>query len=207
MFKFKNLIHTFVSALFVLSMIPGMVLTSCQTSDVDPVPAQNNANNNTGNNTNNNSNNNTNTGGNNSVGEMAPGFTLLSTYGDSVSLSDYKDRVIVLFFLGNTCPSCISVAPSVEKQLSSAYDNNPNYKILGLDQWDGNKTSLEAFRETTHVTFPLLLNASGVALKYETTYDRLVVVDKEGNIAFDGHSSVYNDLDAVKELVDSLLGN
>ena len=99
----KSLIHTFyISGLFVLLMIPGMVMTSCQTSDVDPAPGQNNANNNPGNNTNNNSNNNTNTGGNNqSVGEMAPVFTLLSTYGDSVSLSDYKDRVIVLFFLGN----------------------------------------------------------------------------------------------------------
>jgi len=205
MFKlYKSFIHTFVSELFVLIMIPGIVLFSCETSDVDPAPGQNNTNIIPGNNTNNNNN----TGGNNSsVGKMAPAFTLLSTYGDSISLSDYKDRVIVLFFLGNSCPSCKSVAPSVEKQLSSAYDNNPYYKILGLDQWDGNKTSLQAFRETTHVTFPLLLNASGVALEYETTYDRLVVIDKEGNIAFKGQSSVYNDLDTVMELVDSLLGN
>ena len=48
---------------------------------------------------------------------------------------------------------------------------------LGLDVWDGNSSSVDAFETVTEVSFPLLLNASSVARDYETTYDRIVVID------------------------------
>jgi hypothetical protein len=55
------------------------------------------------------------------------------------------------------------------------------------------------------VNFPLLLNASSVAREYETTYDRLVVIDQSGEIVFSGTQPASGDLDSAKTLVDSLL--
>jgi 2-keto-3-deoxy-galactonokinase len=52
-----------------------------------------------------------------------------------------------------------------------------------------------------------LLNASAVATDYGTTYDRLVVIDKDGNVAFKGNRGAGNDVATVKEKVEEILGN
>ncbi len=37
--------------------------------------------------------------------------------GNSVSLSDYQGKVLVLFFFGYSCPYCIAAAPDIESEL------------------------------------------------------------------------------------------
>lgn len=136
----------------------------------------------------------------------APAFTLSSTAGSSVSLSDYSNKVRVLFFFGNNCPPCKAAAPSIESMLVTPFASRTDYVVLGLDQWNGNLASVNSFRTSTNVTFPLLLNAATVATSYGTTYDRILVVDKAGNIVFKGTQGVASDLAAVKTKVNTLLG-
>jgi peroxiredoxin len=136
---------------------------------------------------------------------LAPGFTLKSLEGGDVSLSNYKNKVVTLFFFGNNCPSCKAVAPSVQSTLVTPFASNTSYAVLGLDQWNGNAASVQAFKTATNVTFPLLLNASGVAAEYKTTYDRIVIIDKAGSIAFSGNQLVSQDLAAAKAKVTELL--
>lgn len=135
----------------------------------------------------------------------APDFNLNSLDNGQVKLSNYSGKVVVLFFFGNTCPSCKGAAPSIETTLAKAYASNTKYAILGLDQWDGNTSAVQSFKTSTGVTFPLLFNASPVASSYKTTYDRLVVIDKLGNIAFSGTRGAAADVDTVKAKVDELL--
>jgi peroxiredoxin len=136
---------------------------------------------------------------------LAPGFTLKSLEGVDVSLSNYKNKVVTLFFFGNNCSSCKAVAPSVQSTLVTPFASNTSYAVLGLDQWNGNAASVQAFKTATNVTFPLLLNASGVAAEYKTTYDRIVIIDKAGSIAFSGNQLVSQDLAAAKAKVTELL--
>jgi len=140
------------------------------------------------------------------IGSDAPGFTLTSLTGTDVSLSDYNNKVVVLFFFGNNCPSCQAAAPNVESILVTPFASSIDYVVLGLDQWNGNAASVQAFKTLTSVTFPLLLNASGVASDYKTTFDRIIVIDKSGKIAFSGKQSASSDIDAAKikvmELID-----
>lgn len=138
-------------------------------------------------------------------GTKAPEFTLNSSTGTQVKLSDYSGKVVVLFFFGNTCPSCKAAAPSIQSKLAAPYTSNSNYQIIGLDQWDGNAASVKSFQSTTGVSFPLLLNASSTAAAYKTTYDRLVVIDKNGNITYSGSKGAASDADAAKAKVDELL--
>lgn len=135
----------------------------------------------------------------------APDFTLKSLDGSDISLSDYKNKVVVLFFFGNSCPTCKAVAPSIESELAVPFKNNDSFQILGLDQWDGNSSAVEGFRKSTNVTFPLLLKASPVASLFKTTYDRLIVINKEGEIVFTGKQNGASDLKAVREKVDEIL--
>jgi len=139
------------------------------------------------------------------MGSTAPGFTLKTSDDANVSLSNFSNKVVVLFFFGNDCPSCKAAAPSIESMLVEPFSSSTDYMVLGLDQWDGNEASVMAFKTATSVTFPLLLNASGVAADYNTTFDRIVVIDKSGKIAFLGKQSAASDIAAAKAKVMELI--
>ncbi len=138
-------------------------------------------------------------------GDAAPDFSLEGLDGSTVKLSDYENKVVVLFFFGNTCPSCRAVGPDIESKLNKDFSGNADYVILGLDQWDGNSASVQSFKDNTGISFPLLLKASSVAADYGTTYDRLVVIDKSGKVVHKGTSAATNDIGTVKSKVDDLL--
>ena len=136
---------------------------------------------------------------------IAPAFELQNLDGQSVKLSDFKDKVVVLFFFGNNCPSCKNIGPKIESDLNKVHGSNSSFAILGLDQWDGNTASVNSFKSVTGITFPLLQKASATAKAYESTYDRLVVINKKGKIAFRGSRLASSDLADVKALVENLL--
>ena len=164
---------------------------SCNsTDDVDPKNPQNNQQQN-----------------GNDKGDAAPNFELKGLDGSTFKLSEQSDKVVVLFFLGSTCPSCRAVAPDIEEKLNVANSKEANFAIVGLDQWDGTKSAVQSFKDVTKVTFPLLLDASGVASEYKTTYDRLIVVDKKGKIAHMGSRAAANDISTVVSTVNELLDN
>jgi peroxiredoxin len=137
----------------------------------------------------------------------APAFSLQTSTGENINLSNFEEKVITLFFFGDGCPPCRGIAPSIQDQLADSYSSNDDYVILGLDVWDGNSSAVDAFEEVTEVNFPLLLNASSVARDYETTYDRLVVIDQKGGIVFSGTQPASGDLEAAETIVDSLLSD
>jgi peroxiredoxin len=132
-------------------------------------------------------------------------FELKALSGETLKLQDYQNKVVVLFFFGNACPSCKASAPSIQTKLQDKYGSNSNFALIGLDQWDGNSASVQSFKSATGVTFPLLLMASPAARAFSTTYDRLLVVDKSGKIAFMGKQLAGSDLDAVVSKVEELL--
>ncbi len=134
----------------------------------------------------------------------APTFTLKDTNGSDISLSNFGGKVVVLFFLGNGCPTCRAVAPKIQNQIANTLSSN-EVAVLGLDQWNGNSAAVTNFKSVTQVTFPLLLNASDVARQYETTYDRLIVIDKNGNIHFKGDNLASQNLPRVVEEINNLL--
>lgn len=137
----------------------------------------------------------------------APDFSLQNLSGETVSLSALKGKVVVLFFFGNSCPACKASAPSVQSKLANAYSSNDKVVVLGLDQWDGTKSAVQGFKNSTGVDFDLLLNASSAASSFSTTYDRLVVVDKEGFIRFKGSRAASSDANDAKDTVETYLNN
>ena len=137
--------------------------------------------------------------------EVAPGFSLETHDGQTLSSDIFADKVAVIFFFGNSCPPCKSVAPDIEAKINQEFKDDDNFVMLGIDQWDGNAASVERFKDDTGVTFPLGRMGSGVARDYGTTYDRLVLINSRGKIAFKGQSIAANDLDEVINQVKGLL--
>ncbi len=89
------------------------------------------------------------------VGEVAPDFTVVSTTGAIVSLSDYRGTPVWLNFWGSWCPPCRAEMPDIQ----TAYEQ---LQPLGLELLAvslGDKPSEAAdFAELNGVTFQVLLD-------------------------------------------------
>ncbi len=134
----------------------------------------------------------------------APNFTLQSVDGQEVTRMDFIGKPLVIFFFGSTCPNCIASAPTVQSHINEVYTNG-EISIIGIDTWDGNSNAVNNFRNSTGVTFDLLLNGSDVEDDYDITYDRLVVIDADGDIVFKGSTRASSDVSNVISTLDGLL--
>ncbi|MBU2916146.1 redoxin domain-containing protein [Reichenbachiella agariperforans] len=119
-----------------------------------------------------------------SVGDKAPDFTLDKLNGGSFKLSQQSDKVVFIFFFGSACPHCLANGPNTQSGIYEVYKDNPDFVAVGLDTWDRNSATVTNFKEQTKIEYELCLNASSVQASYSTTYDRIVIVDKEGTIRY-----------------------
>lgn len=138
-------------------------------------------------------------------GNIAPDFTLNSLSGGSFKLSDNKGKVVLIFFLGNTCSFCISASPTIQSELINTFSSNPNFLAIGIDTWDGSSTLVNSFKQKTGLSVNYLLMGSGVAATYQTTWDRLMVIDQTGILKHKGTTGAINDISAIKTLLQTLL--
>ncbi len=65
------------------------------------------------------------------VGKKAPGFRLLSLAGDTVSLSQFKDHLIIVNFWASWCAPCIKQFPS-ENKLYTSYKESRNLVVINI---------------------------------------------------------------------------
>jgi len=141
------------------------------------------------------------------VGDTAPDFSFNDLDGNTFTLSEQEGKVVFIFLFGNSCPSCLSVGNKTETEIYQVFNENPDFVAVGLDVWDGssNTVSVSSFKEQTGITFPLLIKAGSVLSEYGSTYDRLLVVDKEGILRHKGTTYVSNDIDNAKSVIQEYL--
>ncbi len=137
------------------------------------------------------------------IGSNAPDFTLKSLDDDNFKLSDHTGKVIMVYFLGNGCPYCKSAGPKIQSDIYEKYKDNDNFVAVGVDTWDDTSTkeNLTDFKEVSKLTFTLLLKGKSVSQEYGTTYDRLMVISKEGKIAYKKNTAAINTIEEVYEAI------
>ena len=127
------------------------------------------------------------------VGDKAPAFSLPDADGNTVKLSDYKGRkVIVYFYPAASTPGCTKQACDFRDSLAEL--NEAGLDVIGISPDKPEK--LAKFRDNEGLTFPLLsdpdrkvLTAYG-AFGEKTMYGKTVqgvirstfLVDEKGNI-------------------------
>lgn len=141
-------------------------------------------------------------------GDPAPDFEVDLLEGDSTfKLSAQNGKVVMVFFFGNTCPSCLSAGSNVESSIYQVFKDNTNFTAIGIDTWDtsSNENSVTSFKNTTGITFPLALMGGNVAANYQTTYDRLMVIDQQGILVHKGVLLAANDINNAVEAINQSL--
>ena len=142
----------------------------------------------------------------NEVGQIAPDFTYTDFDGNSVSLSDYRGKVILLFFFGNQCPPCYESGIKTENEINDVFPHD-SFQALGLDQWDSssNTSTLTNFLQLTGITYPVLRQAGQAGDEYNITYDRIMVLDKNGVIVFKGTTVASFEIGEAATVIGNLL--
>jgi len=122
-----------------------------------------------------------------SVGTMAPSFTTVDDEGKTVSLSDFKGKVVVLYFYPK------DDTPGCTKEAQSFRDNYEQYQdkdmvVLGVSMDD--RDSHQAFKGKYGLPFQLLVDSDGAITKaYDVEgggYSKRVtyIIDGEGKISY-----------------------
>ena len=140
-------------------------------------------------------------------GETAPDFTLKDLNEIDYQLSANRGKVILVFLVGYSCPLCIASAPTVKSQLVDVYKNNNKFQTQVIDTWNGSKSAVQGFKSTTNIDATYLQKGQTVASSWATTYDRLVVIDAEGKIAFKGTRAAKSDVNTAGTAIQNSLNN
>lgn len=102
-------------------------------------------------------------GGTVSTGSVAPDFTLESLDGETVSLSDYSGRPVLINFWASWCPPCRDEFP-VLAEAHTAYADS-GFEILGVIRNDAPDRA-QQFVDDSGAGWPMLIDRDGVGNAY-----------------------------------------
>lgn len=131
-------------------------------------------------------------------GEKAQDFTLKDLKDNSISLSSFFGRKVLLLNFSTTwCPRCVAIIPA----LKDIHANYKDVEVVAVYIRE-NKKTLEKFVERHGIPYTILLDIDGsTASEYGIRgVPTVIVVDKDGIIRYKGHQ-ISEDLikDIVKE--------
>ena len=121
-----------------------------------------------------------------SVGDMAPDFTMEYITGEKVTLSDLRDKIVVLQFTASWCSVCILEMPHLEKDVWQAFKDK-GVLLIGVDRDEPLETVIN-FQKKIGTTYPLALDPGadifGLFADKKSGVTRNVVIDHSGKIVF-----------------------
>ena len=116
-------------------------------------------------------------------GETAPNFSLADLNGNTVRLTDYKGKVVLLNIWATWCPPCVEEMPSMERLHRELKDEL--FAILAVSIDSSGAEVVVPFMEKYNLSFTTLTDQKGVMKSlYQTTgIPESFIIDKDGTIA------------------------
>jgi peroxiredoxin len=120
------------------------------------------------------------------TGGPAPGFSLRSMDGGTVSLADLEGQVVMVNFWATWCGPCRKEMPHLEA-LYQRY-GDLGFTLLGVNV-EEDSSGADKFLDETPVTFPILFDPeSKVSALYNVVaMPTTVIIDRAGNTRFVHH--------------------
>lgn len=117
-------------------------------------------------------------------GETAPDFELKTLDGETVKLSDYQGKKVILNFWATWCPPCKAEMPLMENYYDKAQKENVEILAVNLTTEDRGIDKVEAFVKANHLSFPIPLDKEGdVGSVYQAvTIPTSYIIDAQGRV-------------------------
>lgn len=137
-------------------------------------------------------------------GSVAPGFSLQSLDGATVSLAELRGRVVLINFWATWCEPCKQEMPAMERLYQ--HHRDAGFELLAISVGE-EEAPVRAFRDERSLTFPILLDPEkGVSAAYQTyRFPETYLVDRQGVVVERYIGPRQWDHDAYRERVGRLL--
>ncbi|HEX8876717.1 MAG TPA: redoxin domain-containing protein [Phycisphaerales bacterium] len=120
-----------------------------------------------------------------SIGSAAPAFELKDFEGKSVKLTDFKDRVVVLYFWGTGSEQARDAAPAVQRVFSKY--RGKDVAVLGLNTEPNPTADPQKFARDNGLGFPSVVKAETIAGLYRLkSWPTFYVLGKDGKVVWAG---------------------
>ena len=114
-------------------------------------------------------------------GQQAPGFKVVTTSGQSVTLDNYRGHVLVIDFFATWCQPCRQSIPHLI-EMNRKYSLK-GLQILGLSADGDGEGAVKDFGGEYRINYPLALAGDSTALDYGVrSVPVMFVIDKKGMI-------------------------
>ena len=115
--------------------------------------------------------------------ERASDFTLKTTSGETIRLSDYRGKKVILNFWATWCPPCKAEMPHMQA-FHEKHKNDVEIIAVNLTSLDNGNDALKKFIEDYRLTFTIPLDQEGtIGNRYKAyTIPTSYVIDEEGYI-------------------------
>lgn len=117
---------------------------------------------------------------------QAPAFRVTDLKGGTISLSDYKGKVLFLNFWATWCPPCRAEIPDFVEAYAEQKENG--LEILGISLDTKGKEAVAAFVEQYKINYPVVLESRAKTEKIVEDYQpgqfipTTIIIDKSGRI-------------------------
>ena len=113
----------------------------------------------------------------------APDFTLKSSSGSNIKLSEHRGEVVMINFWASWCAPCRQEMPLLEDLYKRYKDGG--FTLLGVNVEEDSSKAQDLLRQV-QVTFPILFdNKNTVSQLYKVeAMPSTVILDRDGNVRF-----------------------
>ena len=113
---------------------------------------------------------------------LAPDFSLLTTDGKQLKLSDYKGKIVLLDFWATWCPPCRKSIPDLidlKKQFGSK-----GFEVIGISVDTETKNEVVPFMKNHGINYPFVYADNNVVMQYGgiRAIPTSFIVDQKGKI-------------------------
>ncbi|RFU69281.1 TlpA family protein disulfide reductase [Peribacillus saganii] len=117
-------------------------------------------------------------------GVPAPDFELTLLDGETVKLSDYKGKTVILNFWATWCPPCKAEMPHMQNFYKKNINRDVTILAVNLTNQDKGEKVIENFVKDYRLTFPIPLDENGeVGQMYQAiTIPTSYIINKDGVI-------------------------
>jgi len=114
------------------------------------------------------------------IGKLAPDFTLQTIDGQSITLSNFRDKTVLLNFWVSSCPACVDEMPYFQTLFNE--QTNDGLIILAVNCGESSQT-VQSIVDSLRLTFPMLLDTDGkVCAEYKHGAPTTFLIDDNGII-------------------------